>query len=103
MINLDRNVNVFSVVLTRLGMHVECLYRSHGCAACQHLGYFGRTGIFELLHMTNGLRSLIVEQPVFDLIYEQSCKDGMCTLLQDAEKKLQSGLVSLDELIRVLA
>jgi type II secretory ATPase GspE/PulE/Tfp pilus assembly ATPase PilB-like protein len=67
------------------------------------LGYKGRTGIYELLTMTHALRGLIIQQPVFDAIYAQAVKDGLQTLLNDGVQKLKQGIISLDELVRVLA
>ncbi len=78
------------------------LYESRGCAWCNNLGHKGRIGIFELLVISPELRSLIVSQPKFDDIYAQCLRDGMQTLLQDGVQKVKSGLISLQELVRVI-
>lgn len=78
------------------------LYRGRGCGACNGLGYKGRTGIFELLLITQALRARIVSHPLFDAIYDQVHQDGMHTMLQDGVLKLKAGLVSLEELARVM-
>ena len=78
------------------------LYQGKGCNACNHLGYKGRIGIFELLPISSSLRSLIVKQPVFDAIYAQAQADGMQTLLHDGRQKVKDGVISLPECARVI-
>ena len=87
----------------KLGLSDTQLYAGAGCAACNGLGYKGRTGVFELLTVTSPLRSLIVNQPVFDAIYAQVRDDGMYTLLQDGVRKVQDGEIALCELARIVA
>jgi len=89
-------------VLDRLGVSLDTLYVGAGCDSCFHLGYKGRVGIFELLVMTSSLRSLIVHRPVFDAIYRQVRDDGMVTLLNDGIEKVKDGVISLQELGRVV-
>lgn len=79
------------------------LYEAKGCAWCDGLGYRGRIGLFELLVVTPSLRALVVNNPVFDAIYQQSNKEGMKTLAQDGILKLAQGVTSLTELARVIA
>lgn len=88
---------------SKLGIEELPFYESTGCSWCNKLGFKGRTGIFELLVISPGLRSLVVSQPKFDEIYEQCIKDGMKSLLQDGIEKVQSGEVSLEELVRVIS
>ena len=78
------------------------LHQGKGCNACNHLGYKGRIGIFELLPISSSLRSLIVKQPVFDAIYAQAQADGMQTLLHDGRQKVKDGVISLPECARVI-
>lgn len=89
--------------ISELNINIDYLYQGKGCLECNNLGYKGRTGIFELLIMTDDLCSLIVENPRFEDIQKQSIKDGMQTLLEDGVNKLKNGIISLEELIKVLA
>lgn len=91
------------IILDRLGVICGTLYNGKGCDACLHLGYKGRVGIFELLVMDSDLRALIVQHPDFDFIYAQARAGGMQTLLEDGAQKLQQGVITLDELVRVVA
>lgn len=79
----------------------QTLYHGKGCSACNQVGYKGRTGVFELLTITNTLRSLIIARPQFEHMHEQACKDGMTTLLHDGIQKVRDGVISLADLTRV--
>jgi len=89
-------------LVNRLKIKNESLYQGKGCDTCNHLGYKGRTGIFELLPISSSLRSLIVKQPVFDAIYAQAKTDGMRILLHDGIQKVKNGIISLPEYARVV-
>ncbi len=90
------------ILLDRLEINTETLFRGKGCSECFNLGYKGRVGIFELLIMSNALRALVVQQPVFDEIYRQSLADGMQTLTMDGAQKVKDGVISLQELARIV-
>lgn len=79
------------------------LYQGAGCAACDQLGYKGRIGLFELLVVSPALRAQIVDRPLFDELYTQALQDGMITLLSDGIAKVKEGVISLQELARVIA
>jgi type II secretory ATPase GspE/PulE/Tfp pilus assembly ATPase PilB-like protein len=90
-------------LLAKYGIACGTVYESAGCAACDNLGYKGRIGIFELLEISSVLRSLIITHASFDVIYAQARADGMKTLQEDAVHKLQQGLISLPEFMRIVA
>lgn len=77
-------------------------YAAKGCIQCRNTGYKGRTGVFELLEISHELRALLTAQPVFSDIYIQAVKDGMKPLIFDAAEKVNQGIISMQELIRVL-
>ncbi len=87
----------------KLGIQEDItLYVGKGCAWCDGLGYRGRTGIFELLVVNPALRAMIVSNPVFDAIYQQVRADGIRTMVQDGVLKVKEGVISLNELARVV-
>ena len=90
-------------LMQRYGIETSVLYSGTGCAHCDGLGYKGRTGIFELLIMHDALRALIINQPVFESIYSQVRSNGTQSLVQSAAKKVQEGVITLQEMIRVVA
>src|SRR5437763_603215 len=72
-----------------------------GCIRCRNTGYFGRTGIFEMLPIDNTIRDLIDRGEDFFKIKETALKRGMRTLRQSALRKLAEGTTTFEEVIRV--
>jgi general secretion pathway protein E len=72
-----------------------------GCIRCRNTGYFGRTGIFEILTIDNAIRDLIDHGEDFLKIKETAMKRGMRTLRQSALRKLAEGTTSFEEVVRV--
>jgi type II secretory ATPase GspE/PulE/Tfp pilus assembly ATPase PilB-like protein len=71
------------------------------CDKCGNVGYFGRTGMFELLEVTDGMREVIAAKPDAASIRSQIKKDKMTTLQQDGLRLVAEGRTSLEELQRV--
>lgn len=76
-------------------------YRSSGCDACQQLGYRGRTGIYELLPMSDQIRELLMSGADASTIRKAAQSAGMLSLRQAGLKKAQAGETSLEEVLRV--
>jgi general secretion pathway protein E len=72
-----------------------------GCIRCRNTGYFGRTGIFEMLPIDNTIRDLIDRGEDFLKIKEMALKRGMRTLRQSALRKLAEGTTTFEEVVRV--
>ena len=72
-----------------------------GCMRCRNTGYFGRTGIFEMLTIDNPLREVIDQGHDFLKLKELALKRGMRTLRQSALRKLAEGLTTFEEVVRV--
>ena len=72
-----------------------------GCNRCRNTGYFGRTGIFEILHVDNAIRDLIDRSEDFLKIKDMAVRRGMRTLRQSALRKLAEGVTTFEEVIRV--
>ncbi|HUP60969.1 MAG TPA: GspE/PulE family protein [Thermoanaerobaculia bacterium] len=72
-----------------------------GCMRCRNTGYFGRSGIFELLPLDNAIRDLIDRGEDFLKIKDMAIKRGMRTLRQSALRKLAEGVTSFEEVVRV--
>jgi type IV pilus assembly protein PilB len=81
---------------------VEKVFRPSGCAHCAQRGYKGRIGIFELLMISPEIRALMSGHPNKDLITALALEQGMQTLCMDGITKIQEGLVTPAELMRVL-
>jgi general secretion pathway protein E len=72
-----------------------------GCIRCRNTGYFGRTGIFEILPIDNAIRDLIDRSEDFLKIKDMAVKRGMRTLRQSALRKLAEGVTTFEEVVRV--
>jgi len=95
-----------TVVLKDLGIKSsqiqgKKLYKGKGCEKCINTGYLGRSGIYELLPITNDIRKLIMEHADAVAIKEKAIANGMKTLLQDGIEKAFQGLTTLEEVLRV--
>ena len=71
------------------------------CETCGSMGYYGRTGMFEFLEMTDGMRAVIAGKPDAAAIRAQMKKDKMTTLQSDGLRLVAEGRTSLEELQRV--
>ena len=72
------------------------------CPQCGGTGYLGRTGIFELLIITEPMRDLIRENPSINAIKAEARKNGMIYLQEDGLRQVIQGKTSIDELLRVV-
>ncbi|HEV3238900.1 MAG TPA: type II secretion system ATPase GspE [Casimicrobiaceae bacterium] len=89
-------------VLERLGLsRMQPLWSAAGCAACGGSGYRGRTGIYELLQVDDGLRPLIHDRAGEAALREASIRAGTRPLSADGARWLADGTTSLAELLRV--
>ncbi len=78
------------------------LYRGKGCKNCKQSGYYGRTGIFELLFVNERVKQLIAEKASTQVIREAAKKTiGMVSLREDGLRKVLKGITTLDEVDRV--
>ena len=77
------------------------LKAGEGCERCRWTGYRGRTGIFEIMEITDSIRKLISEKAESRLIKNQAVKEGMVTLSEIAIRKMINGETTLAEVLRV--
>lgn len=87
-------------VLAKAGRPAQ-LYRPKGCAACGNIGYRGRTGIYELLIVDDGLRRMVHARDSDQQLREYAQRNGMLNLRDDGLRWVVSGDTSLEEVIRV--
>jgi general secretion pathway protein E len=72
-----------------------------GCAACQHTGYKGRTGIYELLLVNDEVRDLVLANSDASRVKTAARKGGMITLREDGAAKVLAGETTVAEICRV--
>jgi general secretion pathway protein E len=76
-------------------------YEAQGCDDCAMTGYRGRSGIFELLLVSEGVRQLILKRSSSDVIKTCAVSLGMRTLREDGWRKVREGTTSVAEVLRV--
>lgn len=77
------------------------LWRAVGCRKCNNSGYRGRTGIHELMVITEEVGRLTVEGATGDRLRALAIQEGMTTLRQDGLEKARAGITSVEEVLRV--
>jgi len=75
------------------------LWRGKGCEMCYHTGNRGRLGIFEMLHLNEPIRRLILEDASISQITKAA---KLRTMAEDCRQKLKKGLVNPEEFLRVI-
>ncbi|NLV72739.1 MAG: Flp pilus assembly complex ATPase component TadA [Actinobacteria bacterium] len=78
------------------------LHRAVGCSRCNHTGYKGRLGIYEIMPVTEAIERLIVERKSADEIMRVAAAEGMISLRQDGLERVVQGLTSVEEISRVI-
>ncbi len=78
-------------------------YRPVGCPKCKGSGYKGRTGIYEVMLVSETIEKLAVERASSDEIARQAIVEGMSPLRDDGFEKVRLGITSLEEVLRVVA
>jgi general secretion pathway protein E len=79
------------------------IYKGAGCRACRQTGFRGRTGIHELMVMTDSIREMVVTRVNAGVIRHEAMKLGMKSLRQDGWRKVLMGQTTVDEVARVTA
>ena len=91
-------------MLGELGLRPEdvrgrTFYFGRGCEACNNTGYKGRTGVFEIMHIDNSLRDLIMQGSSTNVIREEAKKRGMRTLRDGGLMAVYDGITTIEEVI----
>ncbi len=77
------------------------LFRGKGCHICHGTGFKGRIGVFEVLNVTDSIRTAIMEKKHADEIHKIAVEEGMTTMLYDGLRKMVAGQTTLEEVLRV--
>jgi general secretion pathway protein E len=79
-----------------------CRAPGTGCVACGHTGYAGRSGVFELLVVTEEIAELVHHNAAEAEIRTAALANGMVALREDCERLVQSGVTSREEALRAV-
>jgi type IV pilus assembly protein PilB len=77
-------------------------YEPVGCVRCSGTGYRGRTGLYEVMVVSEEIRSLILHKASGDEIAATAVAGGMRRLREDGLEKVRQGITSIPEVLRVL-
>ena len=77
------------------------LWRGAGCAQCLDTGYLGRSGIYELLIVTDSIKATVLRSPDSGSIKKAALAEGMRTLRQDGAMRVIKGITTIEEVLRV--
>ncbi len=91
--------------LNQIGLTLEDiegkeLFYGRGCPDCNDTGYLGRTGIFELLTITDSIRELIIQNAPTVMIRQKGREEGMRTLREEGILKISDGVTTIEEVAR---
>jgi type II secretory ATPase GspE/PulE/Tfp pilus assembly ATPase PilB-like protein len=79
----------------------EVLYKGRGCRRCQETGYRGRIGIFEVMVVTDEVRSLVLENTAAHELRKVAARQGMRSLRDDGFRHVREGRTTVEEVLRV--
>ena len=82
--------------------HDTRLYRAKGCKNCNYTGYKGRLAVHEILIIDEKVREMIVKGNTEHEIENYALSANMTSLRQDGNDKVEDGLTSFEELVRVI-
>jgi type II secretory ATPase GspE/PulE/Tfp pilus assembly ATPase PilB-like protein len=99
--NIGKNIKDLGSTETK----IATLWKAHidGCAACNHTGYKGRIGIYEVLHNSETIQTLIVGNATSDKIQTAATEQGMLTMQLDGLVKALRAETTIEEILRVTA
>ena len=77
------------------------MYKGKGCPVCHDTGYIGRIGLFEVMEITDAVRTAITERKDAATIKAIAVKEGMSTMMMEGLGKVKEGVTTLEEVLRV--
>ena len=90
-----------SIGISRTQLRNHTLYQANGCEKCFNTGYRGRIAIFEIMHMREGLKNLILKTFDATQIRQFALQYKMKTLRQSGIEKVLAGRTTIEEVLRV--
>jgi general secretion pathway protein E len=71
-----------------------------GCKSCAYTGYLGRTGIFEILTISDSIRTMVCNKASSSVIRAQALEEGMISIANDGMRKVKEGITTPSEVVR---
>jgi type IV pilus assembly protein PilB len=76
-------------------------FKAKGCDQCNHEGYHGRIGIYEVLDVDDDVQKMLTERSSSDAIEKMARGKGMATMVEDGFAKAVQGMTTIEEILRV--
>ena len=76
------------------------VYKAEGCEKCNHTGYKGRLPLFEVLKISEEIRSAIVNNESASQIYDLANSSDFIRMREHGAEKILEGLTSIDEVLK---
>ncbi len=80
---------------------IATIARGTGCEKCSERGYYGRSGIFELMAMSPRIQELVLQGADSNVVKREARREGMRTLREDGAEKMLRGETTIEEILRV--
>lgn len=97
----SEQLNKIKDTLKKIPPNLE-IYQANGCNKCNHTGYKGRIGIYELFLIDEDAEQLITSNPTESQLKALALKKGMITMKQDGFLKVLKGITSIEEVERIV-
>lgn len=81
------------------GEELPTFYRASGCDGCDHKGFVGRIGIYELLQMDEIVGSLVLDKADAQSVKRAAQTHGMDSLRDDGARKVLAGRTTVEEVV----
>jgi general secretion pathway protein E len=78
----------------------EKVYKQVGCLECRNTGYLRRTGLVEMLVMTDAMRALVSQGGDIVQMRSQAARDGLRSLRVSGAEKIAAGITTVDEVLK---
>jgi len=80
----------------------KILYKGRGCNVCGGSGFRGQIGIFEVFMVSENIRQLLLRLAPVSEIRSKAIEEGMITMFEDGLKKVERGVTTIEEILRVV-
>ncbi|HWB35016.1 MAG TPA: GspE/PulE family protein, partial [Rugosimonospora sp.] len=78
----------------------EGFMRGYGCNFCSHTGFLERTGVYEMMPMSEGIREMVLKRAPHDEMRKIARQEGMRTLQEEAARLVAANTTTLAEVLR---
>jgi len=91
---------LYNINLAKEDVEGQIFYYGEGCSNCNNTGYKGRTAIFEILNITEGIKELIMEESSTEMIRDLGIQEGMRSLREAGIEKIFNGVTTIEEVVK---